>query len=196
MVNKLDTQDYPQFVAGLFKDMGNETLNAFHAVTGLTGEAGEVLDLAKKNWIYGKKVDAELMEELGDFRFYLQALINMFEGYGFEYTVPKHPDGELRSEASHTLMLATGQLHREATEIFSVVFLQWSDFQELEAAQIYLLRERVRKICRLYENLIHFCIGGFDQREQIILINMEKLSKRYPGGVFDAEAAIARADKA
>jgi len=76
---------YDAFVAGLFKmdltSPNKETLNKLHAAVGVSGEAGELLDAIKKVWIYNKpleeRVEANILEELGDLRFYMQALQNL-----------------------------------------------------------------------------------------------------------------------
>ncbi len=70
---------YFEFVSRLVKPMGSETLDALHAVVGISGEAGELLDAIKKVWVYGKKVDREnIIEELGDINFYMTALQNLY----------------------------------------------------------------------------------------------------------------------
>lgn len=61
--------------------------SALHAAVGCAGEGGEILDVVKKAAMYDKDWHAEneegvtlllhLMEELGDFRFYYQKLLNM-----------------------------------------------------------------------------------------------------------------------
>lgn len=67
--------DYSDFVASLFKDMGSDIDNLAHAAMGISGEAGELLDAIKKHWAYGKPLDKEnVIEELGDLEFYMQAL--------------------------------------------------------------------------------------------------------------------------
>jgi NTP pyrophosphatase (non-canonical NTP hydrolase) len=69
---------YPEFVNNLMSEMNTPSDELHHACTGLAGEAGEVLDLSKKVWAYGKALDvAKLVEELGDVRFYYQATLNM-----------------------------------------------------------------------------------------------------------------------
>lgn len=69
--------DYSDFVAALFKDMGSDTLDILHAAVGIAGEAGELLDAVKKHWAYEKPLDrANVVEELGDLEFYMQALRN------------------------------------------------------------------------------------------------------------------------
>jgi NTP pyrophosphatase (non-canonical NTP hydrolase) len=69
---------YPVFVNNLFKEMGSPEASMMHAAAGFAGEGGEVLDIAKKSWVYGKQLDAEnLLEELGDSLFYFQKMLNM-----------------------------------------------------------------------------------------------------------------------
>lgn len=69
----LDTV-YEDFVQSKFvKSEGSE--GAVHAVLGLGGEAGEVVDIVKKSWVREKPIDREhLIEELGDVIFYWFAL--------------------------------------------------------------------------------------------------------------------------
>jgi NTP pyrophosphatase (non-canonical NTP hydrolase) len=69
--------DYSDFVKALFKEMGSPTLNLLHAAVGISGEAGELLDAVKKHWAYEKPLDrANVVEELGDLEFYMQAIRN------------------------------------------------------------------------------------------------------------------------
>lgn len=64
---------YDQFVARLLKPLP-EQLNALHIAVGLTGEAGELADAIKKEYIYNKPRDiGHIAEELGDLEYYLQA---------------------------------------------------------------------------------------------------------------------------
>lgn len=49
--------------------------NLWHMATGLSGEAGEVLDCVKRRVVYRKDLDHEnLMEELGDIEFFLEGI--------------------------------------------------------------------------------------------------------------------------
>lgn len=68
---------YDQFVLQLFKaDTVPGMLN--HAVMGVAGESGELVDAIKKHTVYGKPLDrTNVIEELGDLRFYIQALQNV-----------------------------------------------------------------------------------------------------------------------
>lgn len=52
-----------------------EKIDIIHAILGISGEAGELLDAIKKHTIYNKPLDVEnVVEELGDLEFYLEQL--------------------------------------------------------------------------------------------------------------------------
>lgn len=54
-----------------------EKAHDWHMVTGIAGEAGELLDAFKKYVIYGKELDRDnVVEELGDLVFYMQGIMN------------------------------------------------------------------------------------------------------------------------
>lgn len=70
----LDTA-YIDFVARRFVKRAEGDDGLMHAAIGIAGEAGELLDAVKKTWVYGKSLDiTNLVEELGDLEFYMQAL--------------------------------------------------------------------------------------------------------------------------
>jgi NTP pyrophosphatase (non-canonical NTP hydrolase) len=73
-VNKEMT--YSDFVCKLFKQQTDD-MEMLHAALGVCGEAGELGDAIKKHVIYEKELDRKnVVEELGDLRFYMQALMN------------------------------------------------------------------------------------------------------------------------
>lgn len=70
---------YDDFVRRLFK-VENRRDMLTHAVMGIAGEAGELVDAIKKHVIYNKPLDlANVLEELGDLRFYMEALMNQLD---------------------------------------------------------------------------------------------------------------------
>jgi len=74
--------DHSSLVYTLVKDpvdildsLDYEKMNLIHAILGVSGEAGELLDAIKKHCIYNKPLDVEnVIEELGDLEFYLEQL--------------------------------------------------------------------------------------------------------------------------
>lgn len=60
----------------VLRDLTSQSADLLHAAVGISGEAGEFLDSAKKIAIYAKPLTPELrenfVEELGDLEFYLQ----------------------------------------------------------------------------------------------------------------------------
>lgn len=73
---------HPELVKALVKppakideQMNLIKLDMVHAVLGISGEAGELLDAIKKHVIYDKALDIDnVIEELGDLEFYLEQL--------------------------------------------------------------------------------------------------------------------------
>lgn len=69
---------YDNFVRNLLKP-DIEPMMGVHVALGVCGEAGELADAIKKEYIYGKKRDLiNIIEELGDLEFYLQAVRNHY----------------------------------------------------------------------------------------------------------------------
>jgi len=69
---------YDMFVRKLLKKQG-DVLEILHSALGVCGEAGELADAIKKEYIYGKERDrANIVEELGDLKFYMQAVANHY----------------------------------------------------------------------------------------------------------------------
>ena len=77
-VSSVNTEmPYSQMVETLFK-LDTAEMEAMHVAVGIAGEAGELCDALKKHVIYGKEFDrANIVEELGDLRFYMQHLMTM-----------------------------------------------------------------------------------------------------------------------
>jgi NTP pyrophosphatase (non-canonical NTP hydrolase) len=68
---------YANFVRRLFVKRNEGADGLLHAALGIGGEAGEIVDAIKKHWVTGKPLDREnLVEEIGDVMFYMQALCN------------------------------------------------------------------------------------------------------------------------
>jgi NTP pyrophosphatase (non-canonical NTP hydrolase) len=73
---------FPSFVRAITKcphdilsQLSPSKVNLIHAVFGVSGEAGELLDAVKKHVVYGKDLDHEnIVEELGDLEFFLEML--------------------------------------------------------------------------------------------------------------------------
>ncbi len=80
--DKLDTMKHQVMVKSLVKngqDIQSSLIpikcDLLHAILGISGEAGELLDAVKKHIIYEKPLDTEnMLEELGDLEFYLEQL--------------------------------------------------------------------------------------------------------------------------
>lgn len=97
---------YERFVNNLFKEMENSKETLLHAAVGVAGEAGEMLELVKKHWAYGKKLDPEsLIREMGDLIFYFTKIMNMLgitihevRGTNFAKLRARYPTGSYSDE--------------------------------------------------------------------------------------------------
>lgn len=79
MQDASELPDYSLFNRRLMKGMATPNDELHHAATGIAGEAGEILDITKKVWVYNKPLDIDhLIEELGDLRFYYQSMLELF----------------------------------------------------------------------------------------------------------------------
>ena len=78
----MEEMKYEEMVRALFKrgsdivrQLSEKDGSIWHAATGIAGEAGELLDAIKKKVAYQKPLDMEnVIEELGDLEFYMEAL--------------------------------------------------------------------------------------------------------------------------
>lgn len=74
----LECVRYDQFVLALLKPQTRKEM-IFHAALGVCGEAGELADAIKREHVYGKPEDRKnIVEELGDLRWYIQAVMNLY----------------------------------------------------------------------------------------------------------------------
>lgn len=79
-MTKMTLFEYRRFVSGLFAKKNAGPDGFMHAAAGNAGEAGEIMDMVKKHWVYGKPLDREkLIEELGDQFWYFTALMELID---------------------------------------------------------------------------------------------------------------------
>ncbi|WII71740.1 nucleoside triphosphate pyrophosphohydrolase family protein [Bdellovibrio sp. 22V] len=91
-----------QIVKDLFRPMESRQDELLHAVVGIGGEAGELLDCVKKHVYYDKPLDVKnILEEAGDVLFYLKAMLMLIgmditdvEAYNFKKLSARYPDGK------------------------------------------------------------------------------------------------------
>ena len=94
-------QKFQHQSTSLFKSLNSQAEDIHHAATGMAGEAGEVLEISKKHWIYNKPLSrVHVIEELGDLAFYttnLMAILGITVAEVLEYNYQKlrkrYPDG-------------------------------------------------------------------------------------------------------
>ena len=70
-------QDLSKSGAEIAAKLTESEADLWHMATGVSGEAGELLDTIKKHVVYKRELDREnVVEELGDLRFYMAGIMN------------------------------------------------------------------------------------------------------------------------
>ena len=76
----MNTQEYSKLALRTANDLGGRLDNIMHAAMGIAGEAGEVIDIVKKVYAYGKPLlTNDLVEEAGDLVWYLNLLFKSLD---------------------------------------------------------------------------------------------------------------------
>lgn len=168
-------EEYPAFVASLAKPFPKRVQRINHALLGIIGELGELTDAHKKHAIYEKPLDrGNVIEELGDIRFYLQ----MLENEGF---IPLHR--QWHADFEPLIFSATIELGK-LTECLKrmEIGLEPDGVEILLGNMLAIWAE----LCELTEIA----------PESVVFENIRKLSVRYPDKAFSTYHASARLDKA
>lgn len=105
--------DYAHFVAQRFTKRHETEDGLMHAAVGIAGEGGEVLDAVKKVWVYGQQLNREnMVEELGDLEFYMEALRNLIGATRDEVLSANIAKLEKRYPTGYTDALAAARLDK------------------------------------------------------------------------------------
>ena len=74
----MNIKQYGAYQLRLVSSLGSDQLNLAHMAMGISGEAGEVVDICKKVIAYNKPLDKpHLIEELGDMLFYMNGMLDL-----------------------------------------------------------------------------------------------------------------------
>ena len=183
--------------------------HTLHAVSGVAGECGELLDLTKKVWIYNKPLDRDkVIEECGDVLFYMFAtLISIFEPASALFSV--YSDSKTMAEMS---IQVEKRAHEYATREPVIPEVPECHVQAMAMCEVAAELLHYIHICAVPKNkmpldimmvtyyistllapmaMLAFVAGT--NLEGVMGRNVEKLNKRYPNG-FTQAAAIARRD--
>jgi hypothetical protein len=171
--------NYPDFVATHAKPLSTYRDRMDHAFIGMLGELGELADAWKKHTLYEQPLDMKnILEELGDFRFYLQVGLTELNQI-FKSVDPKDLSIDFSGWDNVKLFLRTA----------AALSLTHQTVDEKSS------RDEIR--CKLYNIGIHYeemCRRFNVTDGQVIEANMTKLMKRYPNGYTNEHARL-RLDK-
>ena len=105
---------YTEFVAARFTKRHEAHEGMLHSAVGISGEAGELLDAIKKTWVYGKALDHDnVIEELGDIEFYMEALRGLLGVTRDEIIAANVAKLEKRYPTGYTDALALARLDKQ-----------------------------------------------------------------------------------
>lgn len=105
--------NYSDFVAARFTKRHTGDDGLMHCAVGIAGEAGELLDAIKKTWVYGKSLDrANIIEELGDIEFYVEALRGLLDITREEVIAANIAKLQVRYPTHYTDALALARLDK------------------------------------------------------------------------------------
>jgi hypothetical protein len=179
---------YPQMVTNLFKTLETDAATLHHATTGMAGETAELLEAFRDFRavplvsLSNGDLDA-FYKELGDWRFYTQAVWNI---YGWEmdsFVLPMPGSSGGLSVAIENMIIHSGAA-------LDLSKKDWVTGKEVDAR---LLLEQMEGALAGYRDVL-FYVGVTD--EHICELNREKLALRHPSGAYSDAAQIARADNA
>jgi NTP pyrophosphatase (non-canonical NTP hydrolase) len=183
---------HPQLVARLVKDgqaiidsLTPDKAHAAHMVCGVSGEVGELLDAILKATMEGQVLDHEnVVEELGDLEFYLEAT-RVILGVQREVACwPPTPENLADPLTYHAAKIAIhGSEMLDATKK-QVVYVTPLDREVALAAM-----GQVEKHMDALRALLNIT------RQQCLDANIAKLRKRYEGFIYSDQQAQERADK-
>lgn len=171
---------HPEMVAALAKPgadimagLSPSGADLWHHATGVVTEAGELLAFHSR---------ANMVEELGDFEFYLTGVYLNLGIERIEPTLITLDGVDLHTELVELAFHST-ELLDAAKKV--AVYGQVPDVSRI--GTVLLMIERCLTRIRFVENI---------DRDYTLRANMTKLARRYPGFVYSDAAAKARADKA
>ena len=185
--------------------------DTFHATLGMAGESGEIVDLLKKVYAYGKPLDrTKLLEEIGDLMWYVNlfmknsAQIMGDEDLTFESLIAVVGSSDLvgNEEAekyfggrkSERLMLGAASMiaqgASDANAVINMVDCGFCEGEEVSDLGIYgAALQAVNDVTNYTRDLLHALDSSFDE---VFEMNIRKLETRYPNLRFEADKAINR----
>ena len=179
---------FPEMVLALFKGMNNPAEYLMHATIGIAGEVGEIIDAIASP-------DGDLLEELGDFRFYVEAVFQPF-GWSMEsFEGVKLPG--INVNCNNRNSLGRTGLVIESAAMLDIAKKVWVYNKELDVQALF---DHTAVLLHFYRRML---AAYLYTDEQVMEANQIKLCigtatkpARYPQGVYTDAAAQARADKA
>lgn len=177
---------YAQMVSNLFKiELPGHYADLLHAAIGVAGEAGEIRDAdSRKN----------LLEELGDMRFYIEAGFQRMEIHGFTEESMFGPISMIEKGVKLTLGNHLDELSKVSSSCLDFTKKAWVyGNREPKAPELYVALTRASEILEFMAEMHGFTLEEIEYENQVKLIGQDG---RYKSGHYSDAAALAREDKA
>ncbi len=176
----LQTIPYPQMVSNLFKLMGSTEASFLHAAIGISGEAAELLTASS--------ID-NIVEELGDIEFYIEAGYLVLGGRDHDVDVILAPGDPALHQVLSTITIAISSV---AGNLLDIAKKGWVYERPIDGKAEMAMRQ---ELCRIEAMMAQLRDMIGIRQADVFGANQAKLGKRYPEGVYQNSAALARADK-
>lgn len=186
--------------ADILKTLSDDGMHYLHMAIGMAGEAGELLGAIDTAFSNDGALDMEnVLEEVGDYRFYFTGFVNTFPGaidgvaacevgnLGFELPKKSIPYGACDAFTTFTVI----RLNVYTSDFLDLIkkVIVYND-DRVTTKQLFELLAKIQKVLEI------ICIrSGFSELD-VMEANYDKLMrKRYKSGVYSDEQAQERADK-
>jgi len=152
-----NTTPYQQFVnsivkpgAEIVRQLTPQQAHLLHMAVGVSGEAGELLDVVKKHCVYQKQIDIpHIIEEAGDILFYLTGLLNELD-LSLEDCIDANREKLSRRYASgrysNEQAIARADKVEEVKQEKTIPDIE-SDFEDV----------KIERVCKLYDEACESC---------------------------------------
>lgn len=169
-----------------------------HGALGMVGEVGEVVDIIKKTFAYGKELNkGKLLEELYDGAWYINLNLRTCTTDQLDMEKLMQPAEAVLADTpfgtasiEDLVMISTSMADKASTVLSNIITMVANDMEIEEATE--LVHKAFTTSCELLQTIFVMTkMLGFTKEEGFER-NIKKLETRYPNLRFDADHAINR----
>lgn len=199
----MNAKEYSALALRTANSLGSQMKDTFHATLGMAGESGEIVDILKKVYAYGKPLDRiKLLEEIGDLMWYVNLYVSQAEKIGLPYTFDNCVGDLNREFNDSTADLSEEERQRVMLAVASKILtdagranlrgdkIEVRDkFGYVDAPEYHLVLGYVLDVIDNASYLVYLMGSSL---VEVFEMNIRKLETRYPDLRFEADKAINR----